>query len=298
MTEYTIKRVRLIVDGVPHELTYNADVNTWTGEFNAPDISSYLQPDNKYNTQLEITNIADVTNVYDASTFPQLGLRVKECTPPTASVHYPLEGEYTQDYNMTAIFRLRDDFSGISPDNITLTLDGEPVAFTARQEQNGYDVFYSLDGLPDGQHTFSISCVDNDDNVSNTATVTFYLYTDRNLKTDWKPTDYLNADDLTRIENYTKWIGEMLKYNGFTTNGTHKTWTEQDIPTRSEIDRIRQNIDNLRTGLVPWREILYNNNVDYEQVNVWEWDLKSLLAWLQAILKSLFYSAELRSGEI
>lgn len=298
MTGYTIKRVRLIVDGTAHDLTYDAEANRWSGDFAAPLVSSVKQPGQKYNAQLEITNIADVTNVYDMDDFPQLGLRVKEKTPPTASVHWPPDGHYTQEFNDVAIFRLRDDFAGIDPGTITVLLDGTPVSFIIRDEPGGYDVFFRFDGIPDGEHTLSIQASDFDDNPSNTASVTFYLYTDRNLKTDWTKYDYLNAEDLTRIENYTKWIGNMLTYYGFYNENEYKTWVEEDIPNRTDIDRIRRNIDNLRTGLVPWREILYNNNVDYDQVNAWEWDLKSLLAWLKKIISALFYSAEVRCGEV
>ncbi len=56
-------------------------------------------------------------------------------------------------------------------------------------------------------------------------------------------------------------------------------WYQSDIPTRGEIDRIRRNVDALQTGfarLPDWREILYNNTVDFGQANALEWDLQRI----------------------
>ena len=63
-------------------------------------------------------------------------------------------------------------------------------------------------------------------------------------------------------------------------------WIESDIPTRSDIDRIRRNVDALQTGfqsLADWRDIIYNNTMDFNQANALEWDLQRLYDWLQAM---------------
>ena len=63
-------------------------------------------------------------------------------------------------------------------------------------------------------------------------------------------------------------------------------WIESDIPYRSEIDRIRRNVDALQTGfqsLADWRDIIYNNTMDFNQANALEWDLQRLYDWLQAM---------------
>ena len=63
-------------------------------------------------------------------------------------------------------------------------------------------------------------------------------------------------------------------------------WIESDIPYRSEIDRIRRNVDALQTGfqsLADWRDIIYNNTMDFNQANALEWDLQRIYDWLQAM---------------
>lgn len=64
-------------------------------------------------------------------------------------------------------------------------------------------------------------------------------------------------------------------------------WYQSDIPTRGEIDRIRRNVDALQTGfarLPDWREILYNNTVDFGQANALEWDLQRIYDWMNAMV--------------
>lgn len=65
-------------------------------------------------------------------------------------------------------------------------------------------------------------------------------------------------------------------------------WIESDIPYRSEIDRIRTNVDALQTGfasLPDWRDIIYNNTMTFGQANVLEWDLQRLYDWLQSMVE-------------
>ena len=65
-------------------------------------------------------------------------------------------------------------------------------------------------------------------------------------------------------------------------------WIESDIPYRSEIDRIRANVDALQTGfasLPDWQDIVYNNTMTFGQANVLEWDLQRLYDWLQSMVE-------------
>ena len=74
-----------------------------------------------------------------------------------------------------------------------------------------------------------------------------------------------------------------------------------DFPYRSEIDRIRHNVDNLQQGfysLPDWREIVYNNTIDFNQANALEWDLQTIDIWLQRMMAAFFYCGELYSGEV
>lgn len=97
-----------------------------------------------------------------------------------------------------------------------------------------------------------------------------------------------NASDLNRIESWTAYLYDILLQNGYVAEITPKQsdWTEADIPYRSEIDRIRANVDALQTGfasLPDWREIVYNNTMNYGQANALEWDLQRIYDWLQAM---------------
>jgi len=63
---------------------------------------------------------------------------------------------------------------------------------------------------------------------------------------NWQPIDYLNADDLNRIENNIGYLYEELNklpYNIPTQ--IHKTWNNKGIPNTSDIERICNNIKKI-----------------------------------------------------
>lgn len=295
MADTTIKRVRVLIDGQYYDLTYNG--TQWTGTFPAPNRTSYHEPGGYFAAQLEITNIADVVGLQN---YPELNIVVLEKIPPTSEVFWPVNGMYTQDYNLRCILRVRDETSGsgISIENIHVLLDGNEVGFTVRQEDGGYDVFHDLGGIPDGHHTIEVYCVDNDGNVSAKASSVFTLVTNRTLKLDWAPTDYLNAVDLTRIETTSELVELYLEYLGEYLTGTYRDWERIDIPTRYDIDRLRFNIDAMNIGLIPWKDIAFDDIIDYNQLNTWEWDLKIVLERLLKIESALVYSGEFYGGEV
>ena len=95
------------------------------------------------------------------------------------------------------------------------------------------------------------------------------------------------AADLSRMEARTAYLYDVLLQYGYTavTTPQQGEWTESDTPTRSDIDRIRRNADALQTGfqqIGDWRDIIYNNTMDFNQANALEWDLQRLYDWLQA----------------
>lgn len=99
-----------------------------------------------------------------------------------------------------------------------------------------------------------------------------------------------NASDLNRIEAWTAYLYDVLLQYGYTATITSNPdeWVESDIPYRSEIDRIRANVDALQTGfasLPDWQEIVYNNTMTFGQANVLEWDLQRLYDWLQSMVE-------------
>ena len=109
-----------------------------------------------------------------------------------------------------------------------------------------------------------------------------------------------STDMLNRIEEWTAFLTDKLRGYGYWANITPRNverpqaeeplnpalWYQSDIPTRGEIDRIRRNVDALQTGfarLPDWREILYNNTVDFGQANALEWDLQRIYDWMNAM---------------
>lgn len=96
-----------------------------------------------------------------------------------------------------------------------------------------------------------------------------------------------NVADWNRIESWTAYLAEQLHAYGYIATVTTKAWTMTDFPTRTEIDRIRTNIEALQTGfysLPDWRDIMYNNTLDFNQCNAWEWDLQRINDWLSAMV--------------
>lgn len=95
---------------------------------------------------------------------------------------------------------------------------------------------------------------------------------------------------LNRIEQWTAYLQQQLGAYGYALSLDKRSdaWGMADIPTRSEIDRIRANVDALQNGfysLPDWREIVYNNTVDWQQANALEWDLQRIYDWLQAMVQ-------------
>lgn len=119
-----------------------------------------------------------------------------------------------------------------------------------------------------------------------------------NLSSAW-----YNAEDLNRIEDWTKWLADMLDYYGYHPDVTFRDglWQDDDLPTRSDIDRIRSNVDALQTGfasLPDWREIVYNNTMGWEQANAIEWDLSRIYVWLGRMVSAFWYAGEIYAGEV
>lgn len=113
-------------------------------------------------------------------------------------------------------------------------------------------------------------------------------------------TDPKNAEFYNRLEQWTTYLAAQLRSYGYSVTVQTRTWTRTDYPTRTEVDRIRRNVDALQAGfysLPDWREIVYNNTLGYEQANALEWDLQSIYTWLQRMVASFWYSGEIYGGE-
>lgn len=120
-------------------------------------------------------------------------------------------------------------------------------------------------------------------------------------KWDWTPPEYLNCWDLNRIERNTRYLYDWLQQEGYGTQElTTKTdWTKEDIPLRSDILRVRQNVDYLQEcyfAIPEWREIVYNSTIDSGQMNAFEWDLHLIDLWLSRMVSFQVYSGTIYAG--
>jgi len=82
-----------------------------------------------------------------------------------------------------------------------------------------------------------------------------------------------NCSDLNRVEAWCEYLQYVLSQYGFTEKLViKKDWNFRDYPTRTEIDRIRSNIDTLKEFCyaINTEEIIYNNTLNFEQANILE----------------------------
>lgn len=110
----------------------------------------------------------------------------------------------------------------------------------------------------------------------------------------------LNFVMLNRLETWTTYLAAQLRSYGYAVTVTTREWTRTDYPTRTEVDRIRRNVEALQQGfynLPDWQEIVYDNTLGHEQANALEWDLQAIYTWLQRMVASFMYSGEIYGGE-
>ena len=114
-------------------------------------------------------------------------------------------------------------------------------------------------------------------------------------------TDPKNAEFYNRLETWTTYLAVQLRSYGYAVTVTTREWTRTDYPTRTEVDRIRRNVEALQQGfynLPDWREIVYNNTLGYEQANALEWDLHTIYVWLERMVAAFVYTGEIYAGEV
>lgn len=113
-------------------------------------------------------------------------------------------------------------------------------------------------------------------------------------------TDPKNAEFYNRLETWTTYLAAQLRSYGYSVTVQTRTWTRTDYPTRTEVDRIRRNVDALQAGfysLPDWREIVYDNTMHYTQANALEWDLHTIYVWLGRMVAAFVYAGEIYAGE-
>lgn len=196
-------------------------------------------------------------------------------------------------YTLTAT--LAPSPSPKSAETVSGTVNGAPVSFAEGPALTWTASVPRADGY-DVRLTAS-------DAAGNAAQAAFFFPDGLQSKLDWTEQDFLNFWDLNRVERNTDFILAILRSEGYApqNGGSVRDWAMQDIPQRSQIDRVRGNVDALQEGFAPlpeWREILFSNTVDSGQLNAIEWDLQLLERALARMRQGWAFAGEAFSGEL
>ena len=181
-------------------------------------------------------------------------------------------------------------------ETVTGTVNGAVATWT---ENPAYTWTASVSRADGDEYVVSLHAADA---AGNTADYSVTFPCGLESKWTWTPLEYLNYWDLNRIEYNTRYCYDWLQQQGYGTQTltTKTNWTKEDIPLWSDILRIRQNVDYLQDcffAIPEWREILYNNTIDADQMNAFEWDLHLIDLWLSRMVSMFVYSGEVYAGE-
>lgn len=102
-----------------------------------------------------------------------------------------------------------------------------------------------------------------------------------------------NYTDLNRVEKWCEYLYNLFKKYGFNKTLNIKTdWKMTDFPTRTQMDRIRKNIDVLKSfcTAILTETIIYNNTMNYEQANVLEKVLYDIYQYFLNLRKEMLLS--------
>lgn len=178
-----ISRVRVKINNVWTNLTYNSSTGKYEGTIAAPAVTSYNLSGGYYPVTVEATNDAGTVTTKDytdAALGSSLRLTVRETVKPVITLVSPTNGAYIQNNKMPITFRVVDEAggSGVNAGTITLKVDGTAVSITKTEITNGYQCAYTpAAALNDGAHTILITASDHDGNTAASVSATFKVDT-------------------------------------------------------------------------------------------------------------------------
>lgn len=93
---------------------------------------------------------------------------------------------------------------------------------------------------------------------------------------------YYNYTDLNRVEEWCEYLANLLNSYSYPVNiQVKKNWQMSEFPTSSEMERIRQNVNNLKEAYFAFTEIPENlEYVTYEKAN----DIEKILYEIDKII--------------
>lgn len=180
-----VKTVTATINGVTHNLTYNASSGKWEASLTAPGTTSYTQSGHYYSVSITATDDAGNSSSADAA-HPTLGqslrLFVKETVKPTIVITAPATGAYVTTGRPTITAEVKDSGSGVNPDSISAKIDSGPAvtgtAISKTAIAGGYRITYlPTSTLADGSHTVTIQASDFDGNAAVAGTSSFQVDT-------------------------------------------------------------------------------------------------------------------------
>ena len=127
----SVKTAKYTFQGQVYDLTYNSQTGKYEATITAPSKSSYSQSGHKYGGSVTVEdNAGNITTVNEThSTLgDKLKIRVLEKVAPVIAITYPTASAFITNANTAIAFKITDNDSGVSPDTISLTIDGKAIA--------------------------------------------------------------------------------------------------------------------------------------------------------------------------
>lgn len=109
-----------------------------------------------------------------------------------------------------------------------------------------------------------------------------------------------NYVDLNRIENWCAYIAEQLNsYNYSVSIETKTDWLMSDFPTKTQMKRIRDNVERLKNAFTAITEVPSNmDKMTYKKANDLERVLYEINKFIANMESSFIYSDEVFAGEV
>lgn len=179
-----IASVKAMINGTEYTLTYNNSTGAYEASITAPTTTSWHQEDHVYPISVVAVDTAGNSATIDAtdSTYGDaLKLRVKEKVKPAVVFKSPTAGAGLANAAPAITVQLTDSGAGVDLSTFWMKVDGGTAITADKCAQSaitgGYQLTYTPSGLTDGGHTVTAAVSDYDDNVSETASVTFTVDT-------------------------------------------------------------------------------------------------------------------------
>lgn len=113
------------------------------------------------------------------------------------------------------------------------------------------------------------------------------------------PKGYYNYTDLNRVEEWCEYLANLLTSYSYPVNiQVKKDWQMSDLPNTDDMERIRKNVNAIKTAFHAYTEIPENlNYMTIEKAN----DIEKILSEIDFLTKNMIsyfkYSNTFNSGE-